>query len=78
MSAMLKLSPQIVLQATYGLQYYPTVNVTQSAFDPRARIFCIDSGADYSTNACEADFESSRKLTKRSRIERACFISSSE
>jgi len=44
----------VLLQATYGIQYFPTVNVTNSAFDPRARIACIDSGYDYSTAACTA------------------------
>jgi len=42
------------LLASYGLQYFPTVDVTNSAFDPRSRIACIDSGYDYSTAACEA------------------------
>jgi hypothetical protein len=44
----------VVLQATYGLQYYPAVHVTQSAFDPRNQIACIESNSDYSTPACEA------------------------
>jgi len=30
------------------------VNVTNSAFDPRARVQCIDSGFDYATDACAA------------------------
>ena len=42
----------ITLQATYGVQYFPTVNVTNSAFDPRARVQCIDSDFDYATDAC--------------------------
>ena len=45
---------QFVLQLTYGLQYFPAVNVTDSAFDPRGRLLCADSGYDYSTSACEA------------------------
>ncbi len=44
----------VVIQATYGLQYFPTVNVSNSSFDPRERIECIDSGYDYSTAACTA------------------------
>lgn len=54
LGAQLRLTPAIVVQLMYGLQYFPTVDVTQSAFDPRDRIACIDSGFDYSTSACEA------------------------
>ena len=50
----LQIKPQVVLQANYGLQYFPTVNVTDSAFDPRDRLACDDSGFDYSTPACAA------------------------
>jgi hypothetical protein len=42
----------VILQATYGLQYFPTVNVTDSAFDPRSRIACIASNYDYASAAC--------------------------
>ncbi len=42
----------VILQATYGLQYFPTVNVTDSAFDPRSRIACIASNYDYASSAC--------------------------
>jgi hypothetical protein len=45
---------QWVIQLTYGLQYYPSVDVTDSAFDPRAQLSCYDSGYDYSTEACAA------------------------
>jgi len=51
--AHLRISSNIVLQANYGLQYYPKVQVTQSAYDPRAQIECVASGYDYSTTACE-------------------------
>ncbi len=44
----------VVFQLSYGVQYFPTVTVTDSAFDPRARIACIDSGYDYSTPQCAA------------------------
>ncbi len=44
----------VLLQGTYGVQYFPTVNVANSSFDPRARIACIASGYDYATPACEA------------------------
>jgi hypothetical protein len=47
-------SGPIVLQLSYGLQYFPTVNVGASAYDPRDRIACIESSYDYSTPACEA------------------------
>ena len=43
---------QIILQLSYGLQYFPTVGVGQSAFDPRDRIACVDGGYDYATTAC--------------------------
>lgn len=45
-------TPQVVLQASYGLQYFPEVSVTDSAFDPRDRLACYDAGFDYSTPAC--------------------------
>jgi len=46
--------PQVYLLATYGVQYFPSVSVTDSAFDPRDQIACYDSGFDYSTDACAA------------------------
>jgi hypothetical protein len=49
-----RLAPSVILQATYGVQYFPTVHVTNSAFDPTDRISCIDSGFDYSTSACKS------------------------
>jgi hypothetical protein len=46
---------RLVVQLTYGLQYFPTVDTREtSVFDPRARIACIDSGYDYATAACRA------------------------
>lgn len=47
-----QLTPTLLVQASYGLQYFPTVEVTASEFDPRARLSCIDSGYDYSTPGC--------------------------
>jgi len=44
----------LILQLSYGAQYFPTVNARDSAFDPLARIACIDSGFDYSTPACRS------------------------
>ncbi|HUS33180.1 MAG TPA: hypothetical protein VMZ53_31980 [Kofleriaceae bacterium] len=41
-----------LLQLTYGLQYFPTVSVDNSEFDPNSRLTCYDSGFDYSTAAC--------------------------
>lgn len=46
--------PQWILQLSYGLQYFPTVDVEDSAFDPRDQLRCYDSGYDYSTAACAA------------------------
>jgi hypothetical protein len=46
--------PKAIFQVAYGLQYFPTVTVANSSFDPRTRIDCIDSGYDYSTAACTA------------------------
>lgn len=43
-----------VLQLSYGLAYFPTTSVSNSAYDPQHRIDCIDSGFDYSTAACAA------------------------
>jgi len=43
-----------VVQLGYGIAYAPTTEVTDSAFDPRDRLTCIDSGFDYSTDACRA------------------------
>jgi len=46
--------PHVLFQAAYGLQYFPTVDVRNSAFDPRSTIACVASGYDYSTAACTA------------------------
>ncbi len=44
----------VVLQLSYGLQYFPPVSVTKSTFDPRDRVTCVDGGFDYTTAACAA------------------------
>lgn len=44
----------VFLQISYGAQYFPTVDVTESAYDPRAQLACEDSGYDYSTPACRS------------------------
>ncbi len=41
-----------LLLATFGLQYYPTVDVSESAFDPDDRLSCMDAGYDYTLPAC--------------------------
>ena len=45
-------APQVVLQLNYGVQYFPTVDVSESSFDPRDRLACYDAGYDYSSPAC--------------------------
>lgn len=47
-----RIGPQLVVQGTYGLQYFPTVNEQRSDFNPQAQLDCYDSGYDYSTSAC--------------------------
>ncbi|MEO6771661.1 MAG: hypothetical protein ABI467_01400 [Kofleriaceae bacterium] len=46
------LLPRALIQVGYGVQYFPTVTVTDSSFDPRAQLDCIASDYDYSTAAC--------------------------
>lgn len=53
LGAQVRLGPWVI-QLSYGLQYFDRVNVQTSAFDPRYRIACIESGYDYSTLGCEA------------------------
>lgn len=49
-----RIGRNLVVQLSYGLQYFPTVNARPSAFDPRDRVDCIASGYDYTTPACRA------------------------
>jgi hypothetical protein len=42
------------VQLSYGAQLFRTVDVTDSAFDPRAQLDCTASGYDYTTAGCEA------------------------
>jgi len=49
-----RISRGAILQVSYGLQYYPTVNATNNEFDPRSRVACLASGVDYDLAACEA------------------------
>jgi hypothetical protein len=43
---------RLLAQLSYGVQYFPTVHVDNSEFDPGSRLACYDSGFDYSTPAC--------------------------
>ncbi len=43
-----------LFQLSYGLQLFPTVSVESSAYDPRQRLDCVDSGFDYATPGCAA------------------------
>jgi hypothetical protein len=45
------------VQLSYGLQLFPAVTVTESAFDPRLQIACVESGYDYESRGCEASRE---------------------
>lgn len=42
------------VQVSYGLAYALPVSVEDSAYDPRHRLACIDSGFDYTTAGCAA------------------------
>lgn len=52
--AQLQITPGLYVQVSYGLQYFPAVHVTNSAFDPQDQLDCQASGYDYSTPACGA------------------------
>jgi hypothetical protein len=54
LGAQLRISHGLVAQLSYGLQFFPTVNVATSAFNPEDRVTCIASHFDYSTAACQA------------------------
>jgi hypothetical protein len=43
---------RFMMQLSYGLQFFPSVSVDNSEFDPNSRLACYDSGFDYSTAAC--------------------------
>jgi hypothetical protein len=42
----------LTIELSYGLQYFPTVTVKDSAFNPQAQIDCMASGYNYATRAC--------------------------
>jgi hypothetical protein len=46
---------RLILQLSYGLSYFPTVNTRDDgAFDPNDRLACIDNNFDYTTSECMA------------------------
>jgi hypothetical protein len=54
LGAQFRLSRGVTAQASYGLQYFPTLHAQTSKYDPQARLDCIAQGNDYSSSACEA------------------------
>jgi hypothetical protein len=52
--AQLRVSRGLIAQLSYGLQYFPTVQVTRSDFGPGSRVACMASNYDYATAACAA------------------------
>ncbi len=42
------------VQLSYGLQVFPSTTVTDSDFDPRFQIACVESGYDYESRGCAA------------------------
>jgi len=50
----LRIAPNFSLQLSYGMQIFAPVDVTNSDYDPRFAIDCIDSGFDYTTRGCTA------------------------
>ena len=54
LGAQRRISRGVMVQLSYGLQYFPKVDATHSAFDPRDRVTCLENGFDYSTAACRS------------------------
>jgi hypothetical protein len=54
LGAQLRVSRHVVAQLSYGLQFFPSVDVTASQFDPRDAINCVASDYNYATPACAA------------------------
>lgn len=52
--AELRIAPNLVLQASYGLQLFAPVRATTSQYDPRAALMCAADEFDYTTPACAA------------------------
>ncbi|HEY5938759.1 MAG TPA: hypothetical protein VIU61_29105 [Kofleriaceae bacterium] len=49
-----RVTPGLIFQLSYGLQFFPPSTIEDSAFDPQDQVDCIASGYDYSTAACES------------------------
>lgn len=54
LGAQARVAHGLIAQLSYGLQYFPTVDVTDSAFDPRDRAICIARNFDYDAPECAA------------------------
>jgi hypothetical protein len=54
LGAQLRLSQHVVVQLGYGLQFFPSVDVTSSEFDPRDAVTCVGSDYNYALPACAA------------------------
>ncbi|HEX8108466.1 MAG TPA: hypothetical protein VF516_12120 [Kofleriaceae bacterium] len=54
LGAQLRVSRGLIAQLSYGLQYFPTLQVSRSDFDPEFRVACMQSNYDYTTAACAA------------------------
>jgi hypothetical protein len=52
--AQLRVSRGLIAQLSYGLQYFPTVTVARSSFDPQSRVECMAHNYDYTTPWCAA------------------------
>lgn len=52
--AQLRVSRGLIAQLSYGLQYFPTVSVTRSSYDPQSRVECTAHSYDYTTPWCAA------------------------
>lgn len=49
-----RLTAGITVQLGYTARWWPTVDVTDSAYDPRDLLACEDAGGDLTTSECEA------------------------
>jgi hypothetical protein len=47
-----RLGGGLVAQLAYGVEVFPRVDVSVSAYNPADRLDCLDSGTDYDTVAC--------------------------
>jgi hypothetical protein len=51
---LVRLSPHLTLQISYGLEYAPTLSVRQSVFAPEDVAACASTQFDYTTPACRS------------------------